>query len=107
MVDHILRSSVLEYFESSKNTAWRTRTKQSQNALFNFLKDNGLVSIEVLNDTGEAIPELTLKSSNMTAEGIKLFEKTVAAWERARDRDGNYENTAILSKGLEKIRSGK
>ena len=98
---------MLEYFESSKNTTLRTRTKQSQNALFRFLKEKDLVFIEVLTDTGEAIPNLTLKNSMATSDGIRLFEKTVAAWERARDKDGDYENTSILSKGLDKIRAGK
>jgi hypothetical protein len=106
MIDDILRSSILEYFESSKNTSWRRRTVQSQNSLFRFLKENNLVIIEVLNDAGEAIPELTLKNSCATPDCIKLFEKTVAAWERARDKDGDYENTNILAKGLEKIRAG-
>lgn len=107
MVDHVLRSSVLEYYESSKNTAWRMRTRQSQSSLFRFLKENGLVYIEVLSDDGEAIPNLSLRNSMLSPEGIKLFEKTVASWERACDKDGDYENTEVLRKGLEKIRSGK
>lgn len=72
--------------------------KAKSKCLVSFFKENGMVLIEVLNDAGEAIPELTLKNSNVTAEGIKLFEKTVAAWERARDKEGNYENTEILAK---------
>ena len=43
--------------------------------------------------------------SHLTNVGSEMFKKTIPSWERARDKDGNLENLAILEKGLEKIRA--
>ena len=107
MSDHIIWGSLLDYNSRTKNALIRARNKSSQDVLFRFLKENNLVLVKVLDDAGAAILDLQLKNSMLLPEGIKLFEKVVASWLRSREKDGDYENTAILSKGLEKIRSGK
>ena len=107
MGNHIVWCSLNDFYQQSKSASWRARAKLSQESLFRYLKDKNLVMIEVLSETGEAIPELSLRESNLTQEGKKFFEKAVPAWQRARDKDGDYANTGILKKVLETIRTEK
>lgn len=103
MQDHLISPSLLEMYQSSKNKQWRAQVKAKTTIVFKFLQENGLSHVELLDPSGEAIEDLVLMRSHLTAAGAKLFEKAIPAWDRARDKDGNLSNIKQLENGLRKI----
>lgn len=103
MQDHLISPSLLEMYQSSKNKQWRAQVKAKTTIVFKFLQENGLSHVVLLDSSGEAIEDLVLMRSHLTAAGAKLFEKAIPAWDRARDRDGNLSNIKQLEDGLRKI----
>jgi hypothetical protein len=103
--DFLVRMSVQDFFQSSKNATWREQVRSRQTRLFGFLRDHRLLLVDPLDENGKARQDFTLMRSHLTDDGFELFKKTVPSWEKARDKDGNLDNVAILEKGLEKIRA--
>ena len=103
MQDYLISPSLLEMYQSSKSKQWRAQVKAKTTIVFRFLQENGLSHVELLDSSGEAIEDLVLMRSHLTAAGAKLFEKAIPAWDRARDKDGNLSNIKQLENGLKNI----
>lgn len=107
MSDFMMCLSIEDLFKSSKNTAWREQVVRKRTAMFKFLRENSLVLVDPLDESGRPRENFVLMRSHLTDEGFEMFKKSIPSWEKARDRDGNIDNVGILENGLQKIRSAK
>lgn len=93
---------------SSKNAQWRKDIINSYSALFNFMKNNGLLLNVDPFDENEALKlDLIVKKSNVTKEGICMYKKVIPSWFdylASSTVENKYENVSRLEKGLAKIR---
>ena len=105
MEDFLVSLSINDLYKSSKNTTWRKQKKKKSIVIYKFLKEHKLIIVDPFDENGNLKMDFTLMESHLTNVGSEMFKKTIPSWERARDKDGNLENLAILEKGLEKIRA--
>ena len=91
-------------FSSNKNTGYRNLILGLASALFSFYKRDGLILIDPMESDDTARSDLIVYFNDLTEEGKILWKNSFSKWSRARDRDGNFQNIAILEKELKKIR---
>jgi hypothetical protein len=103
MNDYLVSPSLLDLYQATKSRDWRAQVKAKITVIFKFLQDNNLVNVRLLDASGEAIEGLVLMRSHPTEAGVRMFEKAIPAWQRARDKDGNLSNLTQLENGLKKI----
>lgn len=99
--------SIADLFKSSKNAAWREQVVKRRTVMFQFLRDNGLILIDPIDDSGAPRQEFVLMRSHLTDDGFEMIKKVIPSWRKARDRDGNIENIGILEKGTSRNSIGK
>ncbi|EAA7842951.1 hypothetical protein HAY47_004725 [Salmonella enterica] len=92
----------------NKSKQWRELILIRSTVLVSFLKDNELlINIEPFDNDGNIKESLIIKMSNVTADGLELFKKTIPGWHQFLDKGGKIENISRLEKGLAKIREAK
>lgn len=91
---------------ASKSLDYRNGVVRQCTAVFKFLKDNGLLRIDPLDEHGEIRRDLIVYGRDfLDPIGIQMFAKAIPSWFKARDKDQNVANLSILEKGLAKLRS--
>ena len=107
MKDYLVWPSIDEIYKSSKNLTWRKQILDKSKVIFQFLKDNNLIFVNPFLENGEVDTSLKLMRSHLTDIGDEMFNKVIPKWQKARDKDGNLDNIAILEKGLNNIKEKK
>lgn len=91
---------------ASKRKSHREQVRAIVRSLSRFLRDNGLVTREILPEGAEITEDLVINKSDLTAEGYALYHAAVEKkWLEAIDRGLDPSNTDILRKALVAIRS--
>lgn len=96
------------FLNANKSEWWQSYYIKMSTVLSKFLVENSLlVDIIPFDDNGNIKPDLLIKQSNLTSEGIELFKKTIPNWWKSHSRGTPIEKITILEKGLKKVRESK
>lgn len=70
-----------------------------------FLQDNKLMMRPMINSTEEVNDDFVLMSSDLTEEGVEVMKAAFYKWLEKTDKGMPPEDTTLLMKALNKIRS--
>lgn len=106
MVD-LTKYSVSLLYSRSKNLDYKKSIKESSTSLLVFLKEQGLITDDPLDEHGVLKLDFIVKESDLSPEGIELFKEAIPAWLRKLDRGINPEDTSFLLGALDEIRKAR
>lgn len=102
-----LRYSYPDLIGANKNLSYKRMINERGKAFLEFLVKNNLILIDPFKENGDIKDDLRIFSSNLTLEGVELFEKPFARWLSYLDRGGDINDFSKLEKELFNIRTKK
>lgn len=87
------------------NTEPREKTIRRTFVFANFLQQNGLTVRRLVESEGEIDDDFTIRSDDLTEEGMTVVKLAYDKWLRKVDRGMDPSNIAVLERALKKVRS--
>jgi hypothetical protein len=100
-----LRYSYPDLIGANKSLSYKKMINERGKAFLGFLARKGFILINPFKENGEIKDDLRVFSSNLTQEGVELFEKPFARWISYLDKGGDINDLSRLEKELMKISS--
>ncbi|MBC3876114.1 hypothetical protein [Undibacterium flavidum] len=97
-------SSLIGFFNASKNLNYRKRALERFSIWVRYFQQNGLLSRTILEDNQEPNWEMKVMRSDFTDEGFELYKQASLKWSGGHDRGKPISDTKIFDKYLKKIR---
>jgi len=103
MIDYV-KYDLKMLLSRNKSLTYQEAILRDGKTLMAFLKENGLITVDPFDESGDIKKDLIVRQSDLTDEGIKLFAGPIKKWWGVLDRGGKPENISLLKKGLDQIR---